>query len=89
MGEDGAAEERAATERRAAEERRWRYDKLYHKFMLMYCCLASDEERAAMAEPNGWRPPIPINVSLEEQVRIMEDQVDSLRQPPPPPPPAN
>jgi hypothetical protein len=79
----------AATEERVAEERQWRYDKLYQKYMLLYCFLASEEERAAMAEPNGWRPTIPSNVSLEEQIRVMEAQVDSLRQPPPPPPPAN
>jgi hypothetical protein len=76
---DGAV----SVEKRVTEERCWRYDKLYHKFMLLYYCFASEEERAAMAEPNGWRPPIPTNVSLEEHVRSMQDWVDaSLPQPP-------
>jgi hypothetical protein len=78
----------AATEERVAEEtRQWRYEKLVQKYMLIYCCLASEEERAAMAEPNCWRPAIPSN--LEEQIGAMEARLASLRQPPPPPPPAN
>jgi hypothetical protein len=46
--------------------------------MILYCCLTLEEERAAMAEPTSRRPPIPTNVSLEEQIRIMQARVDAM-----------
>jgi hypothetical protein len=44
-----AAQEETKVEVRA----RWRHEKLYNKAMIMCCILASEEERAAMAEPIG------------------------------------
>jgi hypothetical protein len=64
-------------ERAAEEQARWRYDKLHPKFMILYLYLVSEEERAAMAKPNGWWPPIPTNVSLEEHIHIMQARVDA------------
>jgi hypothetical protein len=38
---------------------------------VLYCILASEEERAAMAEPIGWRHVLDPNVSMEENVCIL------------------
>jgi hypothetical protein len=65
-------------EDRAVEQAWWCYDKLYRKYMIMYCCLTSEEERAAMAGPTGWRPAIPTDVSLEEQIRTMQARLDAM-----------
>jgi hypothetical protein len=53
-------------EERAVEQAKWHYDKLYRKYMIMYCCLASEEERAAIVEPTGWRSAIVADVISEE-----------------------
>jgi hypothetical protein len=42
--------------RRRQEEIR---DKQVHRYFLLYMCLGSEQIRSAMAEPRGWRPPIP------------------------------
>jgi hypothetical protein len=49
--------------------------KLYHKVMFLYYQLASTEEQIRMAEPIGWRPELPTNISLEEQLRILEGRL--------------
>jgi hypothetical protein len=48
-----------------------RQEKLHHKVMFMYLQLASPEEQIQMCEPIGWRPELPKNISLEEQLRIL------------------
>jgi hypothetical protein len=35
------------------------HDKLVRRYYLLYLLQASPEERAAMCEPVGWRPPLP------------------------------
>jgi hypothetical protein len=50
---------------------RWRHETLYNKAMILYCILASEEERVAMAEPIGWRPVLDPNVSMEGHVHIL------------------
>jgi hypothetical protein len=52
-------------------EARWRHEKLYNKAMLLYCVLASEEDRAAMAEPIGWQPVLDTDVSMEEHMHIL------------------
>jgi hypothetical protein len=42
--------------RRRQEEIR---DKQVQRYFLLYMCLGSEQIRSAMAEPRGWRPPIP------------------------------
>jgi hypothetical protein len=54
-----------------AEPSGWRHNKLYNKLMILHCVLASEEDRAAIAERNGWRHALPTNVSLEEQIHIL------------------
>jgi hypothetical protein len=60
----------AQAETKAEVRARWRHEKLYNKAMILYCILASEEERAAMVEPIGWRPVLDPNVSMEDHVRI-------------------
>ena len=54
-----------------------RQEKLYKKVMLLHCKLADDETRRAMAEPTGWRPELPTNISLETQIRILQARLDA------------
>jgi hypothetical protein len=58
------------------QEARWRHEKLYNKAMLLYYVLASEEERAALAEPIGWRPMLDTDVTMEEHVRILQARVN-------------
>jgi hypothetical protein len=69
-----AAQEETKVEVRA----RWRHEKLYNKAMIMYCILALEEERAAMAEPIGCRPVLDPNVSMEDHMRILQAQAPPL-----------
>jgi chaperonin cofactor prefoldin len=55
-------------------------ERLYNEVMKLRHLLASEEEKAAMAEPNGWRPLLPIDVSLEVQIRMLEEQVRVLQE---------
>jgi hypothetical protein len=61
-----------------------RQDKLYHKVMFLYYQLASPEEQIRMAEPIGWRPELPMNISLQEQLRILQARLDAKHPPAPP-----
>jgi hypothetical protein len=61
--------------------------KLYDKFMLLYYQLGSLEVQEAMAEPVGWRLEPDPNLSLEEQVRSMEEQLRAKFPPSAPPAP--
>jgi hypothetical protein len=56
-------------------EARWCHEKLYKKDMLLSCVLASEEERAAMAEPIGWWPVLDTDVTMEEHVRVLQARV--------------
>jgi hypothetical protein len=64
-----------------------RQAKLYDKFLLFYYQLGSLEVQEAMAEPIGWRPEPDPNLSLEEQVRLMEEQLRAKLAPSAPPAP--
>jgi hypothetical protein len=66
-----------------------RQDKLYHKVMFLYYQLASPEEQIRMAEPIGWRPELPTNISLQEQLRILQARLDAKHPPAPPSAPAD
>jgi hypothetical protein len=66
-----------------------RQDKLYHKVMFLYYQLASPEEQIQMAEPIGWRPELPTNISLQEQLRILQARLDAKHPPAPPSAPAD
>jgi hypothetical protein len=65
----------------------YRQAKLYDKFMLLYYQLGSLEVQEAMAEPVGWRLEPDPNLSLEEQVRLMEEQLRAKFPPSAPPAP--
>jgi hypothetical protein len=54
-----------------------RQDKLYHKVMFLYYQLASPKEQIRMAKPIGWRPELPTNISLQEQMRILQARLDA------------
>ena len=69
----------------AAQERN---QKLYDKVMLLHYILASEEDKERMAEPTGWRPLLPTNMSLEMQVRILQGKVDAMNRRPSAPPSA-
>jgi hypothetical protein len=91
-----AEAELAAIVRATEQEARWRHEKLYNKAMFLYCVLASEEERAAMAEPIGWRHVLDTGVTMEEHVCILQVRVNErfLQQwpessVPPPSPPAS
>jgi hypothetical protein len=49
------------------------HDKLVRRFYLLYLLQASPEERVAMCEPVGWRPPLPHD--LPRQIRYLEARV--------------
>ncbi|KAK1602232.1 hypothetical protein QYE76_016841 [Lolium multiflorum] len=66
---------------------RWRHEKLYDKAMILCCVMASEEERATMAEPISWRPVLDPKVSMEDHVRILRAQVDAHASPMPQPSP--
>jgi hypothetical protein len=59
--------------RRRQEEIR---DKQVQHFFLLFMCLGSEQIRSAMAEPRGWRPPIPEGDLLP---RIMEMEAELNR----------
>jgi hypothetical protein len=67
LEEDRRHEE--SVRRRQAEIR----DKQVQRYFLLYLCLGSEEIRSAMAEPRGWRPPIPDGDLLP---RIMEMEAE-------------
>ena len=71
--EESIAEEVA----RQRQEEMWRNQELYDKVMLLHLVLASPEDRARMAEPIGWRPLLPTNISLEMQVSILEARLEA------------
>jgi hypothetical protein len=75
-----AQRERDAEAESAAivREARWRHEKLYNKAILLYCMLASEEERAAMAEPIGWQPVLDTDVTMEEHVHILQARVSEI-----------
>jgi hypothetical protein len=60
--------------RRQAEIR----DKQVQRYFLLYMCLGSEQVRSAMAEPRGWRPPIP-DGDLLPLIREMEAELDQRR----------
>jgi hypothetical protein len=66
-----------------------RQDKLYHKVMFLYLQLAPLKEQIKMCEPIGWRPELPRNISLEEQLRILQARLDAKLRPAPPSAPAD
>jgi hypothetical protein len=49
------------------------HDKLVRRYYLLYIMQASPEERVAMCEPIGWRPPLPRD--LPRQIRYLEARV--------------
>jgi hypothetical protein len=51
-------------------------DKQVQRYFLLYMCLGSEQIRSAMAEPRGWRPPIPDGDLLP---RIMEMEAELNR----------
>jgi hypothetical protein len=55
-----------------------RNQKLYNKVMVLHCVLASPEEMEAMAVPNGWRRLLPINMSQEMQICILQGRIDAM-----------
>jgi hypothetical protein len=68
---DVEAQEKMEAEVDVVVRARWRHEKFYNKAMILYCVLTSEEERAAMAEPIGWRPVLDPNVSMEGHVHIL------------------
>jgi hypothetical protein len=54
------------------EVARHHHQKFYNKVMLLYAVLASQEEREAIAKPNGWRPHLPTNVSLHSSICYLQ-----------------
>jgi hypothetical protein len=66
-----------------------RQDKLYHKVMFLYLQMAPPEEQLKMCEPIGWRPELPKNISLEEQLCILQARLDAKHPPAPPSAPAD
>jgi hypothetical protein len=68
--------EAAAIVRAMEHEARWHHKKMYNRVMMLYCVLASEEKRAAMAEPIGWRPVMDTDVTMEEHMRILQARVN-------------
>jgi hypothetical protein len=81
-------EEHLAEERRLEEEHRHKEyvrcrqakirDKQVQRYFLLYMCLGSEQVRSAMAEPRGWRPPIP-DGDLLPLIKEMEAELDQRR----------
>jgi hypothetical protein len=81
-------ESRLAEERRLEEERRHEEfvrhrqaeirDKQVQRYFLLYMCLGSEQVRSAIAEPRGWRLPIP-DGDLLPLIREMEAELDQRR----------
>jgi hypothetical protein len=66
----------AVVARATEHEARWRHKKMYNRVMMLYCVLASEEKRAAMAEPIGWRPVMDTDVTMEEHMCILQARVN-------------
>jgi hypothetical protein len=73
---------RLEKERRHEEYVRHRHeeirDKQVQRYYLLYMCLGSEQVRSAMAEPRGWRPPIP-DGDLLPRIVEMEAELNRRR----------